>query len=83
MYFLALSILEIVPSPKSLCVTVVPVPTSARICSQSICGFSCFLPSTVFLTVVFTLALILVTVLVSVGEAIVSDKSEMVACCFE
>lgn len=68
MYFLALSILEIVPSPKILCVTVVPVPTSARICSQSICGFSCFLPSTAFLTVVFAFAfaLVLVTVLVMV-----------------
>lgn len=85
MYFLALSILEIVPSPKSLCFTLVPTPTSARICSQSVCGFSSFTTSIVFTVdvIAFLFALGFDADLVSDTEAIVSDKSEIVACCFE
>ena len=74
------------PSPNSLCFTVVPTPTSARICSQSICGFSCFSGLTVFLAEVVSileLALDSGAVLAYVAEIIASLKSVTVACCLE
>lgn len=85
-YFLALSIQTTVPSPNILCFTIVPVPTSARIRSQSICGFSCFSGLTVYLAEVVSileLALDSGAVLVSVAEIIASLKSVTVACCLE